>query len=425
MLKPKIFIIMILTVTLISVFGKEQKKNIEVTKLKKNVYRLTSKIPYSTNFLAYVSKDGILLVDSGQQATGDEIRNVLKEIAPENHKIKYLINTHAHKDHTGGNFALAGEPVIIGSSLLKKTLLSYSYVLMEFPDNALPQILFEDQMTLEFGGEVFKLYSIPGSHDQTDIMVHLVKSKIVCLGDVSYGMSFPSADNYTGNFLKYPEVINRALSLIPEDVIIFSGHGRESSVVELRQYRDMISGTINLVKGEIAKGNTVDKMIKEDFLKDWAAYGKGVAGSRNSWIWQCANAGPSKIIGSLAGELCKVLKNENADKAIDRYYELKKNFPGSYGFKDKWHLYKIGKWLMDKHKRIDDAIKIFKLMEREFSDYWYAYDRLGEGYMRNGNKKLAILNFKKSLKLKPKNKNAQQKLEELKKNNMNYMKKLN
>ena len=415
MLKPKIFIIMLLTVTLISMFGKEQKKNIEVTKLKKNVYRLTSKIPYPANFLAYVSKDGILLVDSGQQATGEEIRDVLKEIAPDNYKIKYLINTHAHKDHTGGNFALAGEPIIIGVDSLKKTLLSYSYVLMEFPDNALPQVSFKDQMTLEFGGEVFKLYSIPGSHDQTDIIVHLVKSKIVCMGDVSYGMSFPSIDAYTGNLLNYPKVLDKAISLVPEDVVVFSGHGRESNIDELKQYRDMIRDTIKLVKGELAKGKDVDTLIKEDILKEWSSYGKGVAGNRKSWTWNCANAGPSKTIGSLAGELCKVLKNDNADKAIDKYYELKKNLPGSYGFKDKWHLYKIGKWLMDKHKRIDDAIKIFKLMEKEFTNYWYAYDRLGEGYMRKGNKELAILNFKKSLELKPKNKNAQQKLEELRK----------
>ncbi len=414
MLKNRIFIIILLSISLFSGFAYGQKRNIEITKLTDQVYRLTSKIPYPANFLAFVSKDGVLLIDSGQKATGHELKAVLKEIAPKNSKIIYLINTHAHIDHTGGNLSIAGEPIIIGSNILKKTLQSYSYVLYEFPDTALPQISFENNMILEFGGEIFKLYSIPGSHDKTDIIVHLVKSKIVCMGDISYGMSFPSIDGYTGNFLNYPEVIDKAISLIPNDVVIVSGHGSESNIDQLKKYKEMISKTIALVKGEMAIGNDIQAMIDEDLLKEWSSFGQGVAGNRNSWIWKLANAGPSNLIGSLCGEMYKVLVHENADKAILKYFKLKKEYPNGYPFVP-GHLNRVGYWLLRKN-RTKDAVKIFQLMVKEFSKAWYAYDSLGEGYMKDGNKKKAIKNYKKSLKLNPKNKNAIQKLKELRRN---------
>ena len=232
----------------------QTQPNIEVTKLKEHFYRLTSKVPYRANFLAYVCQEGILLVDAGQKQTGIELKETLKTIAVGSAEVKILINTHAHIDHTGGNLALAGEPVIIGPEILRSTLRAYSYVLYEFPDNALPSITFSDSMNVYFGSEKIRIIATPGSHDATDVIVHFTKAGIVCMGDISYGMTFPSYDAYTGNLLKYPEVIDKVLALIPNNVIIVSGHGRESSVEELKQYRHMLFNTAKTVKDAIARG---------------------------------------------------------------------------------------------------------------------------------------------------------------------------
>ena len=400
---------------LIILFGNDgfsqSESNIEVVKLKENFYRLTSKIPYKVNFLAYVTKEGILLVDAGQRQTGNEIRQILKTIAVGSSEVKILINTHAHIDHTGGNLALAGEPIIVGPEILRSTLRDYSYVLYEFPDNALPSVTFNDSMNIYFGDEKIRIIYTPGSHDSTDVIVHFTKAGIVCMGDISYGMTFPSVDGYTGNLLKYPEVIDRILTLIPNDVTIVSGHGRETNVEELKYFRDMILNTSKIIKEEMRKGKDVTEMQKEDILKDWASYDGGVAGDRNRWIASLVVAGPSKLRGSVAGELYKVLIISDADAAITRYYELKKNYPTEYPFNEN-HLIRVGYWLLDKG-RTKDAIKIFELYIHEFPRSWNGYDSLGEAYMKDGNKELAIKNYEQSLELNPKNENAKEMLKRL------------
>jgi len=119
---------------------------VTVTRLADRFYRLTSTVPYPTNLLAYVSPAGILLVDSGSVETGDELRRVLKTLDGGRADVRMLINTHAHIDHTGGNLALAGGPLIVGPEILRSTLRAYGYVLYEFPDNGLPSITFTDSM---------------------------------------------------------------------------------------------------------------------------------------------------------------------------------------------------------------------------------------------------------------------------------------
>jgi cyclase len=389
----------------------QSRPTIEVAKLKEGFYRLTSMVPYKANFLAFVSGDGILLVDAGQRQTGGELRSVLRSIAGSDAPVRILINTHAHIDHTGGNLALAGEPMIVGPEILRSTLRSYSYVLYEFPENALPSVTFSDSMNIHFGGETIRIIATPGSHDATDVIVHFTNAGIVCMGDISYGMTFPSVDGYTGNLLKYPEVIDRILTLIPDDVTIVSGHGRETSVDELRQFRDMIAATAKRVHEEMAKGKDVATMQREDILQEWSAFDGGVGGNRARWIAALANAGPGRFRGSVAGELYAVLVHGDADAAIARYRELKRDYPTEYPFADN-HLVRVGYWLLDKG-RTADAIKLLQLYVSEFPDSANGYDSLGEAYMRAGDTDAAIRNYEKSLELNPQNDNARAMLKRL------------
>ena len=385
--------------------------NIEVTKINDQFYMLTSKVPYEVNFLVYVTPEGVLLVDSGQRQTGQEIRSVLKTIAPANPKVKFLINTHAHIDHTGGNLSLAGEPVIVGQDLLRSTLRSYSYVLYEFPDNALPSITFEDSMNVYFGGEKIRIISVPGSHDATDAIVHFTKSGIVCVGDIFEGLTIPSIDAYTGNLLNFPKVIDKVISLIPKDVIIVSGHDKIANVEKLKQSRDMIYYTTQKVKEEMSKGKDVVEMQKEDILKGWAKFENGFGGDRNDWIRSLANAGPSKFRGSTAGELYKVLLKSNADSAYKKYKELQRDYPTGYPF-SAYELTRTGDWLLEKG-RTDDAVKMFEFSLKAYPKSTLGYTKLGELYTKTGKTELAIKNFEKLLNVDPGNKNAEEMLMQL------------
>jgi glyoxylase-like metal-dependent hydrolase (beta-lactamase superfamily II) len=410
MKKMTVILLMFLSISY-SVYS-QPSEQITVTKLKENFYRLTALKPYATNFLAYISNDGILLVDAGNIQTGPEIRNVLKTLAPENSKIKYLINTHAHIDHTGGNFALAGEPIIVGHKSLRAALRAYSYVLYEFPDAAVPAVTFTDSMTIHFGDETIRLISTPGSHDATDIIVHFVKSGIVCMGDISYGMSFPSIDAYTGNLLKYPEVLDRVISLIPSNATIVSGHGRESTVEELKQYRDMIVATTKIVKDEVNKGKTAEALVKEDILKDWVSFEGGIGGPREYWIYSLVEAGPSKFLGSDIDVMHNILVRDNADVAIKKYREMKKNQPDDYPY-SAGQLTRIADWLISK-ERVNEGFKFYDYCLEEYKDNWSVYNRMGNSYLKVGDKEKAIISFEKALELNPNNASLIEKIKETK-----------
>lgn len=301
-----------------------QTPNIEVKKIKEHYFRITTKIPYPTNQFAFVSKDGILLVDSGFKDTAAEFKSVLRALAVGNPQVKILINTHDHMDHAEGNLVLAGEPVIIGTELLRTAMHTGHNVFFNYPENALPNVTFKDSTDIDFGGETIRITALPKSHSPTDVMVHFRKAGIVCLGDVSYGMNFPSRDTYFGDVLLYPQAIDKALTLIPTNAIIISGHGRETTVEELKKFRDMISDTAKIVQQEMAKGKSVEALQKEDLLKAWSSFDGGPAGDRGSWIARLAEAGSRKMLEPPSDELHKRLIEGPADAAIKWYIELKK-----------------------------------------------------------------------------------------------------
>jgi glyoxylase-like metal-dependent hydrolase (beta-lactamase superfamily II) len=389
----------------------QEKPRLVVTQLKENFYELTSQVPYPVNFLAFVTAEGILLVDSGQEESGSEIKAALKTIAKGNDTVKYLINTHAHIDHCGGNLALAGEPVVMGTAILKTRLRSGSLVLKEFPDNALPQMVFSDSTTLEFGGESIRIIALPGAHDGSDVIVHFTKAGIVCLGDIAFGTTFPSVDGATGNMRKYPDIINKVLKLVPADAIFVTGHGRNMSYAELEKYRDMFVEAIHVVHVEMAKGRTLQEMQQDDILKDFKSF-DGTMVNRNMMIYFIAIAGKNKMTGSTIEELYKVLVHEDAQAAVKKYRQLKKNYPEKYSFGEGPLIY-VGYWLLKK-ERIKDAIEMFKLYVQEFPNAWNSYDCLGEAYLKAGDEVQALANYERSLQLNPNNQGAVETVKKLK-----------
>ncbi len=115
---------------------------------------------------------------------------------------------------------------------------------------------------------------------------------------------------------------------------------------------------------------------------------------------------------SVAEEIYKVLNEKDINAAVNKYEELKKEHPKDYNFQP-IDLNRLGYHLLERKKRIQDAIEIFKLNVRIYPKYANGYDSLAEAYMVNGDTKLAIKNYAKSLELNPNNTNALDRLNEL------------
>jgi cyclase len=385
------------------------ERTIEVTQLTDNLYRLTATYPFETNIVVSSGEDGLLLVDSGSRYTVEELKKVLSIIG--NGQVRMIISTHAHSEHTAGNKAFGKEVVKIGHERVRTRLRQGLYVLEEYPESALPNVTFTDFLSLYFNGEKIRLIALPGAHDDNDIIVHFTKSKVVCTGALSAGMHFPSVDGVGGNALKYAATVQKLIDLVPDDVILVPGHGRNSTMVEQREFQDMLVKTTQIVKNGLASGKDVAALQEEKVLKDWAAYEGGTTTS-DQWIRYIANGVQNKKPKNPAAvELYYALKDGDADSAVATWQQLKKSKPEEYSFSES-QLVIFGYYLLEKGK-IQDAIKIFQLYIDEFPESWNAYDSMGEAQMMNKDNEQAKKYYRKSLELNPDNTNAEEMLKKL------------
>jgi len=363
----------------------ESENTIEVTQLTGNLYRLTATYPFETNMVVSSGEDGLLLVDSGSRYTMEELKKVLSTIG--NGQVRIIISTHAHSEHTAGNKAFGQEVVKIGHERLRTRLRQGLYVLEEYPESALPNITLTDSLSLYFNGERIRLIALPGAHDDNDIIVHFTKSKIVCTGALCAGMHFPSVDGIGGDVLKYGATVQRLIALLPDDVVLVPGHGRDCTMAEEREFQDMLVKTTEIVKNGLASGKDVAALQEDKVLKDWAAYEGGPITS-DQWIQYLANGVQNKKPKNpSAVELYYACKEGGADSAVSTWHQLKKNKPDEYSFSE-LQLVVFGYYLLEKGK-MQDAIKIFQLYIDEFPESWNAYDSMGEAYMMNDQKEQA------------------------------------
>jgi glyoxylase-like metal-dependent hydrolase (beta-lactamase superfamily II) len=394
----------------------QETSSVEISRLSSNLYKVTYNVGYLVNGVISFGEDGLLLVDTGGKETAEELKEKLKALG--NNKPAFIINTHSHVDHTGGNAAFGRGPVIIAHKILRHRLQHGNYIIQEYPDDALPDIMITDSISLFFNGEEIRIIALPGSHDDSDIIVHFTKSGIAYLGDLAYGMSFPSVDYRTGNDAKYAEVVENAINLLPENTNIISGHGRDCSMDDMRRFQEMLERTTEIVRHALAEGKNVETMQKENILKDWNSFSNDDYIGSDYWISDLASdildPSPKKSII----EPILIATNKGGPEAgVSEYYQLKNNNHAEYHF-HAYRLYQLGRYLTEK-VRYEDAIKILELNAVEYPEFWMTFDGLGEAHLKTGNNEEAIKNYKISLRLNSENKNAIQYLELLESKNTN------
>lgn len=384
--------------------------NITVTKLTDKIYELTA--PFfgvGVNCLAMVGDDGILLVDAGPKENSEELKNVLKTLG--NGPVRIIINTHAHKEHTGGNIGFGKDVVKIAHESVRDRLQQGIYLLEEFPPEILPTLTFADSLSLYFNGEKIRLIADPGAHDDGDIIIHFTKSKIASVGALSSGMHFPTADGLGGNALRFPDAVAKLIRELPDDVTLVPGHGRNCTMAEEKEYQKMLAQTVELVSAGLAAGKDSAALRKDSILKPWVSYEGGFS-SMDQWIQYIARGYHNeKSKKSTAVDMYLAFKAGNIDSSIAKWNELKKTNPDDYNFGE-GQLVTFGYYLLGKGLT-KEAIKLFDLYVKEFPEAWNAYDCLAEAYMNDGNKELARKLYKKSLKLNPQNTNAVDQMKKL------------
>jgi cyclase len=386
---------------------------ISVNRLTEHLYQLTTdQGAYTTNTLASVGEDGVLLVDTQSPDDAAALKDAVEAFGKG--PPRFIINTHCHLEHVGGNAIFGEAPIVIGHDRLRQKLTSGSYLFDEFGPATLPDITVTDSLSLYFNGERIDVTNFAGSHNDTEVIVHFTDSGVVHLSSIVNGFNLPGVDA-DGDALKFAELVQRAIELLPEDVVIVSGHNENGSWKDLHAYHDMLVGTTEAVRKGLAAGKDAAALKEEKALAQWEPY----AGSYVS-----IDAWTDTLVAALEGKERKksvyeplyfALKNHGVDAAVALYEELKRDHPDDYGF-DEPVLPVIGMKLL-KHDRAKPAVRFLEAgLEESPEAPWayYAYYQLAQAHEKLGERDAAIRDCEKALALQPENESVAGLLEQLK-----------
>lgn len=263
------------------------KVEIKATKVGGNVYMLEGA---GGNIGVSVGPDGILIVDDQFAPLADKIKAALKTLGEG--KLKFVLNTHYHGDHTGSNAAFGPEALIIAHANVRKRLSTeqvskfFNRTTPASPKEALPVITFEQAVSIFFNGEEIKVIHFPKSHTDGDSVIFFPTSNVVHMGDNFFNGRFPVVDLEAGGdvegMTKHVGDIVGRLEKVP-GVKIIPGHGPLTDVQGLKAFHRMLLETTDSVRKRMAAGKTLDQIKAEGLPEEWKSWGTGFINT-NRWI---------------------------------------------------------------------------------------------------------------------------------------------
>jgi glyoxylase-like metal-dependent hydrolase (beta-lactamase superfamily II) len=253
------------------------KVQIKVTKVSGNLYMLEGS---GGNIAASVGEDGIVIVDDQYAPLADKIAAALKSLGVTDKPVRFVINTHYHGDHTGGNlpFATAGSTVIAQDSVRKRLETggragnggSLSMDMKAAPKGALPIITFDHDVTVHLNGEDIRALHFPAGHTDGDAIVFFPKANVVHMGDDFVRYGYPFIDVTAGGSVQgMIAACEKVAAVLPADVKVIPGHGQIATLGDVRDYATMLKATSAAVQAALKSGKTVDQMKKDKILAAW------------------------------------------------------------------------------------------------------------------------------------------------------------
>ncbi|WP_437752380.1 MBL fold metallo-hydrolase [Sorangium sp. So ce1389] len=236
------------------------------------------------NIAVSVGDDGIVIVDDQFAPLAPKIKAALKGIT--DRPVRFVLNTHWHFDHTGGNAIFGAGAPIVAHENVRKRLVSGGPkatvgdktidAIPPAPKEALPVLTFQDKVSIHLNGEEIRAIHIPTGHTDGDTVVYFTKSNVVHMGDdfVTYG--FPFVDLVSGGSVKgLIAAIDRMVKELPADVKVIPGHGKVSGVEDMKKLSATLKDCVRLIEAEVKKKRTLKQIQDAKVLAKYDELGKG------------------------------------------------------------------------------------------------------------------------------------------------------
>ena len=262
-----------------SIYG--QDVTISIDTLSQNTYMLTGR---GGNIGIYVGNNHVFMVDDQFAPLSDKIRTAISTLTDK--PISYLVNTHMHGDHTGGNINFNTEnTTLVAHDNVRKRLetkgqqnVAANKMSQSDYEKSLPEITYSEGMTIYDGDETVMALHVHNAHTDGDTMIYFVTENVLHMGDTYFSGRYPYIDLNNGGSVKgYIAAHKKALMVIDDETSIIPGHGRPSNRSELENYTKMLEDIQTIVQKEIDTGKTLDQVKGNSALlsKYDATHGNG------------------------------------------------------------------------------------------------------------------------------------------------------
>jgi cyclase len=232
------------------------------------------------NIAAFVGDDGMLLVDDDYAPVSDKLKEALSHLGPA--LPTFVLNTHYHADHTGGNNAFTPDSVIMAHDNVRTRLVG--------SDTALPVVTYEARAHIYFNGDDIRLHHFPASHTDGDTVVFFPASNVVHTGDLFWNGLFPFIDVQAGGSLHgLINSISTLRDMTDDDTHFIPGHGDLAHKADLDSFHQMLLLTQSFIKTARDKGQSLDHISESGLPGQWESWGLGYI-SEQRWIQTVYNS---------------------------------------------------------------------------------------------------------------------------------------
>jgi len=259
------------------------KEVVKATPLTSTLYMLEGA---GGNITASIGTDGVLLVDDDFAPMAEKLVAKLKEL--KGASPRFIINTHFHYDHTGGNEVFGSTATIIAATAVRERLMTEQVLWKEQhppePAQALPILTFENSLSLHINDDEVRVLHLAKGHTDGDTVVFFKQGKVVSMGDLYFSGMFPIFHpEHNGSLEGYAKNIAKVLQKTPDDGKIVPGHGPLSNKAELKKYHRMIRASIATVQKGLREGRTLQEIQKRGLDPEWEPYSHGYL-TTDQWI---------------------------------------------------------------------------------------------------------------------------------------------
>ena len=225
--------------------------------------------------------DGLVLIDDQYAPLHAKIAAAVAAIQPG--AVRFVLNTHWHGDHTGGNeaFGKAGSVIVAHDAVrarmsVEQVMEAFGRTVPPSPPAALPVLTFADEVTLHLNGDELHVLHVPGAHTDGDAIVHFRRANVVHMGDTFFAGRYPFIDLGSGGSLGgMIAAVDRVLALCDGETRIIPGHGPLVGREELTTYRGVLAAASERVGAALAAGKSLEQVLADrpmaDFDEAWGA----------------------------------------------------------------------------------------------------------------------------------------------------------